>query len=124
MFSKFDEISQKVLVRAKREMIDLKHPYVGTEHLVLAILKTNNEVSNKLKELNLTYDLFKKEIIKTVGVGSKKSEWFLYTPLLKRVIEGAILDSRENNENEVSVENLFSSLLEEGEGIAIRLFIF
>lgn len=123
MFSKFDEISQKVLVRAKREMIDLKHPYVGTEHLVLAILKTNNEVSNKLKELNLTYDLFKKEIIKTVGVGSKKSEWFLYTPLLKRVIEGAILDSRENNESEVSVENLFSSLLEEGEGIAIRLFI-
>ncbi len=123
MFSKFDEISQKVLVNAKKEMIDLKHPYVGTEHLVLAILKTNNEVSNKLKELNLNYQSFKKEIIKTVGIGSKKSEWFLYTPLLKRVIEGAILDSRENNENEVSVENLFSALLEEGEGIAIRLFI-
>ncbi len=123
MFSKFDEISQKVLINAKKEMIELRHPYVGTEHLVLAILKTNNVVSNKLKELNLTYERFKEEIKKVVGVGSKKSEWFLYTPLLKRVIEGAILDARENNDNEVSVENLFSSLLEEGEGIAIRLFI-
>jgi len=123
VFSKFDETSQKVLVLAKKEMMDLCHPYVGTEHLVLSILKNDNSVSKKLKTFNLDYDKFKSEIIKIIGKGSKKSEWFLYTPLLKRVLEDAILDSKENNDGEVSVEHLFSALLEEGEGIAIRIFI-
>ncbi len=123
MFSKFDESSQKILTIAKKEMMDLNHPYVGTEHLVLSILKEDNPISKKLKNYNLNYDLFKSEIIRIIGKGSKKSEWFLYTPLLKRVLENAILDSKENNDGEVCVEHLFSALLEEGEGIAIRIFI-
>ncbi len=123
MFSKFDEESQRVLVGAKKEMMELNHPYVGTEHLVLAILKDENSISKKLKAFHLDYLKFKSEILNIVGKGSKKSEWFLYTPLLKRVLENAILDSKENNDGEVSVEHLFSALLEEGEGIAIRLFI-
>ena len=45
MFSKFDEEAQKVMVEAKREMQTLKHPYVGSEHLMLAILKGNNDLS-------------------------------------------------------------------------------
>ena len=123
MFSKFDEASQKVLVLAKKEMMELCHPYVGTEHLVLSILKDDNTISKKLKSFDLDYDKFKSEIIKIIGKGSKKSEWFLYTPLLKRVLENAILDSKENNDGEVNIEHLFSALLEEGEGIAIRIFI-
>ena len=42
MFYKFDADAQKVLIMAKKEMQELKHPYVGTEHLLLAILKTRN----------------------------------------------------------------------------------
>jgi len=123
MFSKFDEASQRVLIIAKKEMMELNHPYVGTEHLVLSILKDDNSISKKLKNFDLDYNNFKKEIIRIIGKGSKQSEWFLYTPLLKRVMENAILDSKENNDGEVSVEHLFSALLEEGEGIAIRIFI-
>ncbi len=123
MFSKFDEASQKVLLIAKKEMMELNHPYVGTEHLVLSILKQDNAVSKKLKSYNLDYQGFKNEIIKIIGKGSKQSEWYLYTPLLKRVLENAILDSKENNDGEVTVTNLFSALLEEGEGIAIRIFL-
>jgi len=123
MFSKFDEASQRVLIIAKKEMMELNHPYVGTEHLVLSILKDDNSISKKLKNFDLDYNSFKKEIIRIIGKGSKQSEWFLYTPLLKRIMENAILDSKENNDGEVSVEHLFSALLEEGEGIAIRIFI-
>jgi len=123
MFSKFDETSQKILMMAKKEMMELCHPYVGTEHLVLSILKNDNLISKKLKSYNLDYNSFKDEIIRIIGKGSKKSEWFLYTPLLKRVLENAILDSKETNDGEVSVEHLFQALLEEGEGIAIRIFI-
>ena len=123
MLGNFNEEAQNVLVKAKFEMSDLKHPYVGTEHLVLAILKSNTSLSDRLESFNLTYEKFKKEVIKIIGTGSKKAELFLYTPLLKKVIETAILDSKENNDGEVTVEHLFSSLLEEGEGIAIRIFI-
>jgi ATP-dependent Clp protease ATP-binding subunit ClpC len=123
MFGKFTEEAQKVLIIAKKEMQELKHPYVGSEHLLLAILKENNSVSSKLKLFNIEYQRFKDELIKVVGRGNIKSEWFLYTPLLKRVIENAILDAKENNDDEVTIEHLFCSILEEGEGVAIRILL-
>lgn len=123
MFGNFTEEARGIIVRAKKEMYELKHPYVGSEHLLLAILKDNNEISKKLKEFNLTYEKLKEEIINIIGVGTKETEWFLYTPLLKRVMENAIIDSKENNDGEVTIEHLFASLLEEGEGVAIRIMI-
>lgn len=123
MIGNFNEEAQNILVKAKLEMLDLNHPYIGTEHLVLATLHTNSELSTRLKEYGLTYDKFKEQIINIIGIGSKKSEIFLYTPLLRKVIENAILDSKDNNNGEVTPYHLFSSLLEEGEGIAIRIFI-
>ena len=123
MFGNFTEEARKILVESKKEMYELKHPYVGSEHLLLAILKQDNEIASKLKEYNLTYNIFKEEIIKIVGIGGSASKWFLYTPLLKRVIKNAIIDSKENNQGIVTVEHLFSSLLEEGEGVAIRILI-
>ncbi len=123
MFGNFTEEARKILVDAKKEMYDLKHPYVGSEHLLLAILKEDNNISKRLKDYNLDYQLLKDEIIKIIGIGSNPSNWFLYTPLLKRIMENAIIDSKENNNGEVTVEHLFSSLLEEGEGVAIRVMI-
>lgn len=123
MIGNFNEEAQNILVKAKLEMLDLNHPYIGTEHLVLATLHTNSELSTRLKEYGLTYDKFKEQIINIIGMGSKKSEILLYTPLLRKVIENAILDSKDNNNGEVTPYHLFSSLLEEGEGIAIRIFI-
>ena len=81
------------------------------------------KVTSHLKQLGLTYDKFKDELIRVVGIGKTTNDWFLYTPLLKRVLETAILNSKENKESEVSVTELFLSLLEEGEGIAIRLLM-
>lgn len=123
MYNNFTEEARKILIGAKEEMKKLKHPYVGSEHLLLSILKSKNDISNKLNDYNLNYEKFKKELINVVGMGSKESECFLYTPLLKRVMENAIYDSKENNNGNVTVAHLFSSLLEEGEGIAIRLLI-
>lgn len=124
MFGKFTEESQKIMVVAKKEMISLKHPYIGTEHLVLAILKNEeNEITLKLKEYGVTYKIFKDQIKEKIGMGKEKSEWYLYTPLLKRIIENAILDSKGNNGGEVTLGHLFASLLDEGEGVAIRILL-
>lgn len=123
MLGNFNEEAQLILTAAKDEMISLKHPYVGTEHLVLSILKSKSNLANRLNDYGLNYDKFKEEIIKAIGIGSKDSKMFLYTPLLKKIIENAIIDAKENNDGEVTTEHLFSSLLEEGEGIAIRIFL-
>ncbi len=123
MLGKFSEEAKTVLLKAKEEMFNLRHPYVGSEHLLLAILKYKNEVSNRLKQYKIDYKILKEEIIKIVGVGTKSSEWFIYTPLLKRIIENAMIDSKDNNDGEVTINHLFSSLLEEGEGVAIRIML-
>ena len=123
MFGNFEEEARKVLVMAKKEMYDLRHPYVSSEHLLLAILKLSSEISDRLKEYDLDYNSFKTEIIKVIGTGSKSSEWFLYTPLLKRILENAVCDARDNNNGVVTVNHLFASLLEEGEGVAIRILV-
>lgn len=123
MLSQFNDEAKNILMRAKEEMFNLKHPYIGSEHLLLALLKNKNEISKRLKEYKIDYNLVLKEIKEIIGVGTNVSEWFLYTPLLKRIIENASMDSRENNDGIVTVNHLFASLLEEGEGVAIRLLL-
>lgn len=123
MFGNFTEEARKILVEAKKEMKELKHPYVGSEHLLLAILKIDEDLSKRLKKYDLYYEKMKEELINIIGIGKKESNWFLYTPLLKRVLENALIDSKENNGGEVTSSHLLSSILEEGEGVAIRILL-
>ena len=81
MFSKFDENAQKIIILAKKEMKLLKHPYVGTEHLLLAILSVDDcEITKILGKYKITYTSFKEELVRVVGVGNKENDWFLFTP--------------------------------------------
>ena len=89
----------------KKEMLDLGHPYIGTEHLLLSILKRIVILLKELNNYDLYYDNFKEELSKVVGTSKKKSEYFLYTPLLRKIIESAIMDSKDNNDGEVNYKN-------------------
>ena len=122
MFVNFTEEARKILMLSKKEMYELKHSYIGTEHVLLAIMHTKNNISKKLQELGLTYADLKQEIVETIGYGSSEQELFVYTPLLKRVIESSILNAKENN-SEVTIEEIFTSILEEGDGMAYRILL-
>ena len=122
MFGKFTEDARKALTCAKEEMSNLNHPFVGSEHLLLGILSIKGDLTNKLKRYGLTYKSFKTELIKIVGIGKENNTWFLYTPLLKRVLERVVIDSKDNNE-EITLTNLFLLLRNEGEGLAYRLLM-
>lgn len=121
MFSNFSEGAQKILIQAKKEMIDLKHPYVGSEHLFLAMLKQKNDISKKLNDFGIIYSKFKDKLIELVGIGNDTNNWFLYTPFLKRVLETSLLISKESSKNEVTQEHLIFSVLEEGDCVAVRV---
>ena len=74
MFSKFNEESRKVLTIAKKEMLLLKHAYIGSEHIVLAILKNKNyNVCKILNKNAIDYDGFKKEVPYIVKIKSIRS---------------------------------------------------
>ena len=120
MFDKYSFTISKIFKFAEEEMKVLHHPYVGSEHLLLSLLKNSKDVKEIASKYNLTYDNFKKELLLVVGSSSKESAYILYTPLLKRVINLAMEDAKERKE-ELNSKHLFLALLEEGEGIAIRL---
>ena len=102
----------KILQKAEIEHDNLKHPYVGTEHLLLALLSYDDELTDKLRENNLTYDKFKSKLKEIIGEGTKKSMYLLYTPMLRKVI------SKVDNSSDIH-KSLFDSLLEVNDGIAI-----
>lgn len=108
-----------ILKSAEKEMLNLRHPYVGTEHLLLALLK-RKDISDFCGRFKLTYTGFREALINVIGCASKKSEFILYTPLLKKVIDDA--QSRANGDNK-SLDDLylFSSLFDENDGIALRI---
>ena len=122
MFSKFNEEAQKVLVNAKKEMLALKHSYVGSEHLFLALLSTSNSFSEMLKEYGVTYDKYRKKLVDLVGLGNSSNSYFLYTPLLKKILEDAMLLTREKGLDEVGIPELVVASFEEEEGIGIKVF--
>ena len=120
MFNKFNEEVKKVISQAKIEMFELKHPYLGSEHILLSILKNDNEISSILKKYKVTYRNFKSLLIKMTGVGKTDTKWVLYTPLVKQIFERAMDISSDSN-SKVTVEYLFEAIIELGDGIATRV---
>ena len=118
----FDEDSQKLIINAKKEMYLLKHPYVGSEHLLLSILHSNLDITKMLNDYGITYESFRNRLIDIVGMGSSSNTWFLFTPLLRRIINNATYYSKDNSKM-VTPYNLFISILEEGDGVANRILI-
>lgn len=117
----FSEEMQHILKQAKLEMQKLKHTFVGSEHVILSILNSNNSITNKLNNYGINYKIFYNRLIKTIGIGKEINKYYIYTPLLKRVLEEAILDTKELNSKEVSLNTVFLSMIDEGEGVGIRI---
>ena len=113
---------KEYLELAGREMLKLNHPYVGSEHLILALLK-NKEISNICDKYDLSYNLFKNELINIIGISNIKTTNILHTPLLKSIINDAKLDAKENNKGIVTPFHLLTSILESGDGIGVRILI-
>ena len=87
MFSK--ELKECIL-KSKKEMNELKHSYIGSEHFILAILNSNNNLSNVLYKYEITYERFKQSIIDLIGYGDDVEKLFIYTPLFKKILEDSI----------------------------------
>ncbi len=123
MFDKFSEKAAQVFVTAQEEAKELGHSYVGTEHILLGLLKVgNNPASDVLATMGMTYSRAKSEIISMVGMGMRG---FItspqMTPRAKRVTELAYEEAKLLGSERIKPEHLLLGIIREGEGIAIHV---
>ncbi|MBW9148304.1 ATP-dependent Clp protease ATP-binding subunit [Clostridium sp. CM028] len=124
MFNKFTERSQKILVYAQEEAKQLKHGYVGTEHILLGILKDEDGVCKKsLDDMKISFEGVKKLVMEYEGEGDieMRSSEIPLTPRTKRLLELSLLEARNLNHNYISPEHILLALIREEEGVAYTI---
>lgn len=120
MYNNYNLETSRIFKDAEKIMISLNHGYVGTEHLFLSMLKNSEEIRNLLEKYQIEYDGFLEELLLVVNSETCKKVACIYTPLLKKVIKNADMHAKNSY---ITPLMLLESLLEEGEGIAIRILI-
>lgn len=122
MFGRFTERAQKVILYAQEEAKGLKHNYVGTEHLLLGLVREGEGIAAKvLLNLGIDADKMKSTVVNTVGEGKETGEVIGFTPRTKRVFELSFEEARNLGHNYVGTEHLLLGLIKEGEGVAAVL---
>ncbi|MCL1796306.1 MAG: ATP-dependent Clp protease ATP-binding subunit, partial [Clostridia bacterium] len=117
---RFTERAQRALIAAQESAKKLGRDYVGTEHLLLGLLK---EPSAPMKPLlgDITYERALQRAELLVGRGDGASERLVYTPRTKKILESSLLEARQLGHKYIGAEHLWLALMREGEGVAARV---
>ena len=122
MFGRFTERAQKVLALAQEEAIRLGHNNIGTEHILLGLIREGEGIAAKaLQALGLGPEKLQKEVETLIGKGQEGSKTKHYTPRAKKVIELSMDEARKLGHSYVGTEHILLGLIREGEGVAARV---
>ncbi len=126
MFDRFTERARKVIILAKEEAKRFNHDYIGTEHILLGLIKEGESVAAAvLQNLGLSLDTIRLEVEKLVQFGPSTivSGDIPFTPKAKKVIELAMDEARRLGHNYIGTEHLLLGLIKEGEGVASHVLM-
>lgn len=124
-FDKFTDKARKVLVLAQEEARGLHQPYVGTEHVLLALLKEEDGLAAQaLERLGVHYEATVAAIrrIVTIDESTDVSGHLSFTPRVKRVLENSLREAMQMGQSYISTEHLLLGIIRENEGTAIEVF--
>ena len=123
MFNRFTQRAQKVLQLAQEEAIRLKHESIGTEHILLGLIREGGGIAAKaLEAIDVSFETIEKGVESLVGSGSKEVGPIVhYTPRAKKVIELSVDESRKLGHSYIGTEHILLALIREGEGVAARV---
>src|SRR5579872_2143975 len=124
MFDKFTNRAKQVIKLAKKEAQRLNHNYLGTEHVLLGLLKLGQGIAvNVLRNLNLDYEAIRTEVEKIVGFGPEIQVYGdpALTGKVKKVFEFANEEAANLNHNYVGTEHLLLALLRQTDGVAAQV---
>ncbi|MDD5496440.1 MAG: Clp protease N-terminal domain-containing protein, partial [Candidatus Omnitrophica bacterium] len=126
MFNRFTERARKVILLAKEEAKRFNHDYIGTEHILLGLVREGEGVAAAvLASFGLSSDKIRLEVEKLVQPGPSTiiSGDLPFTPKAKKVIELAMDEARELGHNYIGTEHLLLGLIREGEGVASQVLM-
>ncbi|WP_214829922.1 ATP-dependent protease ATP-binding subunit ClpC [Exiguobacterium algae] len=122
MFGRFTERAQRVLALAQEEAVRLGHHNIGTEHILLGLVREGEGIAAKaLFALGLTSEKIQQEVESLIGRGSENGSTIHYTPRAKKVIELSMDEARKLGHSYVGTEHILLGLIREGEGVAARV---
>ncbi len=122
IFGRFTQRAQQAVAFAQQAAVTLKQHYVGTEHILLGLLKEPGPVMQDLLPEEITYDTVLEKVRELVGEGDKPVSGMLeLTPRSKKILEGSIAESKKFKHAFVGTEHFWLALLHEGEGVAVSL---
>ncbi|MGP7819245.1 ATP-dependent protease ATP-binding subunit ClpC [Niallia sp. 01092] len=122
MFGRFTERAQKVLALSQEEAIRLGHNNIGTEHILLGLVREGEGIAAKaLQALGLGPEKIQEEVENLIGRGQDASQTIHYTPRAKKVIELSMDEARKLGHSYVGTEHILLGLIREGEGVAARV---
>jgi ATP-dependent Clp protease ATP-binding subunit ClpC len=122
MFGRFTERAQKVLALAQEEAVRLGHNNIGTEHILLGLVREGEGIAAKaLSALGLGPEKIQKEVETLIGRGHEVAQTIHYTPRAKKVIELSMDEARKLGHSYVGTEHILLGLIREGEGVAARV---
>jgi ATP-dependent Clp protease ATP-binding subunit ClpC len=122
MFGRFTERAQKVLALAQEEAVRLGHNNIGTEHILLGLIREGDGIAAKaLVALGLGLEKIQDEVEALIGRGQEQPTNIAYTPRAKKVIELSMDEARKLGHTYVGTEHILLGLIREGEGVAARV---
>ena len=122
MMQRFTDDAQRVLSFAQEAALELGHDYVGTEHVLIGLIKVKNGVAAKaLNELGLSVETIIEDVEEHIGRGNKKASSVYMTPRVKHVLELAVEVANHMNHNYVGTEHILLGLLSDGGGVAVGI---
>ncbi len=123
IFDKFTERAQRVMVYAQEEAIRLRHDYIGTEHILLGLVREDEGIGAQLiKNRGGDLEELRKRVMAVIGMGQEPVTKVIgYTPRTKNILESSLSEARALGHNYVGTEHLLLALLREGEGVAAQI---
>ena len=125
MFERFTDRARRVIVLAQEEARNLKHNYLGTEHILLGLIREGEGVAAKaLEALNITLEDVREQVIDIIGEGQEPPSGHIpFTPRAKKVIEYAMREGLQLGHSYIGTEHLLLGLTREPDGVAAQVLI-
>ncbi|HYY76385.1 MAG TPA: Clp protease N-terminal domain-containing protein, partial [Gaiellaceae bacterium] len=125
MFERFTERARQVVVLAQDEARALKHNYIGTEHILLGLLREEEGLAARvLESLDITVEEVRAQVARIVGQGDEVTTGQIpFTPRAKKVLELALREALSLGHNYIGTEHILLGLLREGEGVAAQVLM-
>jgi ATP-dependent Clp protease ATP-binding subunit ClpC len=125
VFEHFTEGARQVVVFAQEEARLLKHNYIGTEHILLGLLRVESGVAARaLWSLNVTVERVRAQVVRIVGSGEEVTSGQIpFTPAARRVLELALREALSLGHNYIGTEHILLGLVRENEGLAVRILL-